>query len=94
MTFIHPNPDLEIFIYELPELLNNVIASVAKQSRFRLLRYARNDGILEFIKYFLNRDLGIYESMYLQIIEKEKFYDIIKVVLNVLIIFKFTGKVT
>ena len=67
MTFIHPNPDLEIFIYELPELLNNVIASVAKQSRFRLLRYARNDGILEFIKYFLNRDLGIYESMYLQI---------------------------
>ena len=24
---MHPNPDLEIFIYELPELLNNVIAS-------------------------------------------------------------------
>ena len=42
----NPNPDLEIFIYELPELLNNVIASVAKQSRFRLLRYARNDGIV------------------------------------------------
>ena len=41
----NPNPDLEIFIYELPELLNNVIASAA-------------DEILEFIKYFLNRDLG------------------------------------
>ncbi len=36
----------------------SVIASIAKQSRFRLLRYARNDGILEFIKYFINRDLG------------------------------------
>ena len=59
MKSINPNPDLEIFIYELPELLNNVIASVAKQSRFRLLRYARNDGILEFVKYFLNRDLGL-----------------------------------
>ena len=71
-------------------------SSVANQSKTRLLRCARNDGISEFIKYFLNRDLGIYESMYLQIIEKEKFYDIIKVVLNVLIIFKFefTGKVT
>ena len=31
MTFIYPNPDLEIFIYELPELLNNVIASVADE---------------------------------------------------------------
>ncbi len=41
------------------KLLNNVIASAAKQSRFRLLRCARNDGILEFIKYFLNPDLGI-----------------------------------
>ena len=29
----YPNPDLEIFIYESPEheLLNNAIASVAKQ---------------------------------------------------------------
>ena len=26
-----PNPDLEIFIYELPELLNNVIASLRSQ---------------------------------------------------------------
>ncbi len=25
----YPNPDLEIFIYELPELLNSVIASAA-----------------------------------------------------------------
>ena len=56
---MNSNLDLEIFIYELPELLNNVIASVAKQSKTRLLRYARNDGILEFIKYFLNRDLGM-----------------------------------
>ena len=65
----HPNPDLEIFTYELPELLNNVIAgalfrhcehsgrtkssaansSAANQSKTRLLRYARNDEILEFI---------------------------------------------
>ena len=27
----NPNPDLEIFIYELPELLNNVIASAADE---------------------------------------------------------------
>ena len=56
MPIMIPNPDLEIFIYELPQLLNSVIASAAKQSRFRLLRCARNDVILEFIKYFLNRD--------------------------------------
>ena len=48
-----------------------VIASKAKQSRFRLVSCAGlrpsaalamtgslNDGILEFIKYFLNRDFG------------------------------------
>ena len=85
--FLNPNPDLEIFIYELPELLNDVIAnalfrhcenpviaSAAKKSRFRLVSFAgvsyaglrlsvrpifaRNDWILEFIKYFLNRNLG------------------------------------
>ena len=27
MPIMIPNPDLEIFIYELPQLLNNVIAS-------------------------------------------------------------------
>jgi hypothetical protein len=47
-----PNHDLEIFIYELSESLNNVIASAAKQSKTRLLRCARNDGILEFINIF------------------------------------------
>jgi hypothetical protein len=35
-----PNPDLGFYIYELPELLNNVIASAAKQSRFRLVSCA------------------------------------------------------
>ncbi len=53
---MNPNPDLGFYIYEL---LNNVIASAAKQSKARLLRCARNDGILEFIKYFLNRDLNM-----------------------------------
>ncbi len=54
----YPNPDLEIFIYELPELLNNVIASAADE-----VQCARNDAILEFIKYFLNRDLGFIKSI-------------------------------
>ncbi len=58
-----PNPDLEIFIYELPELLNSVIASVAKQSKTRLLRYARNDGILEFIKIFSKSGLVVNHTL-------------------------------
>ncbi len=51
-----PKPNLEIFIYELLELLNNVIARAAKQSKqdwlaaLDFVRCARNDGILEFIK--------------------------------------------
>ena len=31
MPIMIPNPDLEIFIYELPQLLNSVIASVADE---------------------------------------------------------------
>ena len=46
----NPNPDLEIYIYGLPELLNNVIASAAKQSRFRLVSCAGLRPIFACIK--------------------------------------------
>ncbi len=65
----HPNPDLGFYRYGLPELLNNVIASKAKQSKARLLRFARNDGILEFLKIVSKSGLGEH-NLFLPIFDK------------------------